>query len=450
MLLQAMGGEVRRRARTLRRHRPDVERHRPARPASWTRPRPRGRGPRRGGAALAGGGSKAPRLAVGRPAPSGSVARAVRRGAHARRARPHGRRASTARRRRGEPDPRHARLDAARRGTTRPRRSGVPADRTRALITLVRTNRGLGLGATERWALALARSGKLLEGDREGARVDLDRVAELEVGERGLFHADIDRAHAWLAAERAGLPTARELLRVAADDARRLGKFVDGGGAAPRHREVRRRRVRRRSPRRARRRPGRATSCRPAPRTPRASLPAIPCCSTAPRRCSSSAASRSWRPRLDVDQADWLARRGDQRGATAARNRSASIRGLLPGSVITPTLARSGALEPLSDREHEVALLAGQGLSSRDIADRLFLSTRTVDNHLQHIYAKLGVSGRDQLVTALRLSARAAGRRTRLRLIPPTSSRPSVDRGGATRGRSARRTARRGWLRAHS
>ena len=46
-------------------------------------------------------------------------------------------------------------------------------------------------------------------------------------------------------------------------------------------------------------------------------------------------------------------------------------------------------------------MLAAQGLASRDIGDRLFLSTRTVDNHLQHIYAKLGVNGRDQLVVAL-------------------------------------------------
>ena len=158
-------------------------------------------------------------------APARSVARAVRGGAHARRARPHGRRRDGAAKARLNRIPAtrdwmllaEARLDLA---------VGRPTDQRAQLITLVRTNRGLGLGATERWALALVACGKLLEGDREERRVDLDRVAELEVGERGLFHADIDRAHAWLAAERAGLPTARELLRVAADDARRLGKFA--------------------------------------------------------------------------------------------------------------------------------------------------------------------------------------------------------------------------------
>ena len=70
-------------------------------------------------------------------------------------------------------------------------------------------------------------------------------------------------------------------------------------------------------------------------------------------------------------------------------------------------MARSLSLEPLSDREHEVALLAAQGMSSRDIASRLFVSTRTIDNHLQRVYSKLGVNGRDQLVAALRAEASA-------------------------------------------
>ncbi|MCX4474111.1 LuxR C-terminal-related transcriptional regulator [Micromonospora sp. NBC_01655] len=56
----------------------------------------------------------------------------------------------------------------------------------------------------------------------------------------------------------------------------------------------------------------------------------------------------------------------------------------------------------LSDREWEVARLAAQGATSRAIAERLFLSSRTVDNHLQHVYSKLGVTGRAELRVALR------------------------------------------------
>ncbi|MET8304324.1 LuxR C-terminal-related transcriptional regulator [Micromonospora sp. NPDC005257] len=56
----------------------------------------------------------------------------------------------------------------------------------------------------------------------------------------------------------------------------------------------------------------------------------------------------------------------------------------------------------LSEREWEVALLAADGLTSRAIAERLFLSTRTVENHLQRVYSKLGVAGRGGLRAALR------------------------------------------------
>jgi DNA-binding CsgD family transcriptional regulator len=61
------------------------------------------------------------------------------------------------------------------------------------------------------------------------------------------------------------------------------------------------------------------------------------------------------------------------------------------------------AVQPvLTPRERQVAELAAVGVRSREIADRLFLSTRTVENHLQRVYAKLGVSGRMELDPALR------------------------------------------------
>ena len=48
-----------------------------------------------------------------------------------------------------------------------------------------------------------------------------------------------------------------------------------------------------------------------------------------------------------------------------------------------------------------MALLAAQGHTNRAVADRLYLSERTVENHLQHVYTKLGVSGRSELSAAL-------------------------------------------------
>ncbi|MFG2110930.1 LuxR C-terminal-related transcriptional regulator [Micromonospora chersina] len=68
--------------------------------------------------------------------------------------------------------------------------------------------------------------------------------------------------------------------------------------------------------------------------------------------------------------------------------------------VSTPALR---LLRPtLTEREWEIGRLAADGVTSRAIAERLFLSTRTVENHLQRIYSKLGVAGRAELRAALR------------------------------------------------
>jgi LuxR family maltose regulon positive regulatory protein len=53
-------------------------------------------------------------------------------------------------------------------------------------------------------------------------------------------------------------------------------------------------------------------------------------------------------------------------------------------------------LEPLSERELEVLGLIAEGLSNRDIAKRLVLSTGTVKVHTRNIYGKLGVGSRTQ------------------------------------------------------
>ena len=55
------------------------------------------------------------------------------------------------------------------------------------------------------------------------------------------------------------------------------------------------------------------------------------------------------------------------------------------------------AVPSLSEREQQVAELAAGGLSSREIAERLVVSQRTVDNHLSAVYRKLGLEGRTQL-----------------------------------------------------
>ncbi len=74
--------------------------------------------------------------------------------------------------------------------------------------------------------------------------------------------------------------------------------------------------------------------------------------------------------------------------------RALHLRSQCPGAV-TPLL--TGLISPLSEREWEVARLASAGASSPDIARQLYLSVRTVDNHLSAVYKKLGIGGRQDL-----------------------------------------------------
>ncbi|WP_037935235.1 helix-turn-helix domain-containing protein, partial [Streptomyces sp. SPB78] len=52
-------------------------------------------------------------------------------------------------------------------------------------------------------------------------------------------------------------------------------------------------------------------------------------------------------------------------------------------------------------REREVAGLVDEGLSNREIAERLVISKRTADAHVEHILAKLGVGSRGEVGAAL-------------------------------------------------
>ena len=56
---------------------------------------------------------------------------------------------------------------------------------------------------------------------------------------------------------------------------------------------------------------------------------------------------------------------------------------------------------PLSRREREIATLAAQGATNAQIAAELSVSVRTVETHLYHAFAKLGVAERSQLSDAL-------------------------------------------------
>jgi DNA-binding CsgD family transcriptional regulator len=94
---------------------------------------------------------------------------------------------------------------------------------------------------------------------------------------------------------------------------------------------------------------------------------------------------------------------GDRdRAVTAARNaeRLAHALGMAPYVELASALVArldAEATSGLSAREVEVADLVAEGLTNRQIAERLFISQRTAQNHVQHILTKLGFTTRSQI-----------------------------------------------------
>jgi RNA polymerase sigma factor (sigma-70 family) len=74
------------------------------------------------------------------------------------------------------------------------------------------------------------------------------------------------------------------------------------------------------------------------------------------------------------------------------------VRAFLGDDERTPTAAAD--LSELSEREREVLRLVAAGMSNEQIAERLFLSTRTVERHLSNVYAKLRLSGKSARAAA--------------------------------------------------
>jgi DNA-binding CsgD family transcriptional regulator/DNA-binding winged helix-turn-helix (wHTH) protein len=102
---------------------------------------------------------------------------------------------------------------------------------------------------------------------------------------------------------------------------------------------------------------------------------------------------------------DSIGRAGELAAAAGARQRARDLGArweALVQQCDTPVAAPPVlAVEPLTSREREVALLAMDGHTSRAIAERLGLSVRTVDNHLAHVFTKLGITSRQELFDAL-------------------------------------------------
>jgi DNA-binding CsgD family transcriptional regulator len=118
------------------------------------------------------------------------------------------------------------------------------------------------------------------------------------------------------------------------------------------------------------------------------------------------------RAQLRLDHAEWL-RRGRRindakpvltqalatfrrlRARSWAQRTEAELRAC--GVTIAGAPAERDTLGELTPQQRQIVRLASDGLTNRQIGDRLFLSPRTVSSHLYRSYPKLGVAGRHQL-----------------------------------------------------
>ena len=73
----------------------------------------------------------------------------------------------------------------------------------------------------------------------------------------------------------------------------------------------------------------------------------------------------------------------------------------LIGSLAQRRSKMSAIVSNLTPREKEIAGFIKSGLSYKEIAQELYISARTVNQHLKHIYQKTGVNSRSQLAAKM-------------------------------------------------
>ncbi len=93
-------------------------------------------------------------------------------------------------------------------------------------------------------------------------------------------------------------------------------------------------------------------------------------------------------------------RRRDKRGSALGCSTRADALADQCGA-ITPALRQATESLPLTDRETEIVMLIGEGLSNRAVADRLTVSVRTIESHIYRAMMKTGTTSRDELAALL-------------------------------------------------
>jgi DNA-binding CsgD family transcriptional regulator len=91
----------------------------------------------------------------------------------------------------------------------------------------------------------------------------------------------------------------------------------------------------------------------------------------------------------------------DLRGSALSCSARADALATQCGGASTPALRRATEPLPLTDREAEIVMMIGAGLSNRAIAERLTVSVRTVESHIYRAMSKTGTTSRDELAALM-------------------------------------------------
>lgn len=105
-----------------------------------------------------------------------------------------------------------------------------------------------------------------------------------------------------------------------------------------------------------------------------------------------------------VDAAAYAAlayRSQDLRGTALSCSARAEALAEQCGGACTPALRRATEPLPLTDREAEIVMMIGEGLSNRAVAERLTLSVRTVESHIYRAMLKTATTSRDELAALI-------------------------------------------------
>lgn len=244
-------------------------------------------------------------------------------------------------------------------------------------------------------AHALAMAGRAEQAAETLAALDADCPPVFKA-----FRTAVLQARAWTAAAVADLPTARATLEEAADLAEEVGHLI--GAASALHglaRLGRARQVAVRLENLAAQVDGEFVTARAAYANAVASRDsqALHAVSEAFEGLSANL----YAAEASIEAAAVLRRGGRSREAAAEENRAAQLLSRCEGAA-TPVVRTITARSRLTPGELDAAVQAAAGRSNKQIAADSHISVRTVENHLQRVYEKLGISSRRELAGALR------------------------------------------------